>query len=521
MYLVTAQEMQAMDRETIETFGIPGQVLMENAGKGAFEMLLKQFPHISSKRVAVLAGRGNNGGDGFVIARYLLNHGIAASVFLLSEAKKVTGDAKANLILFERLTKALGTDPIVEIKNQDDFTKQKSRIVHHDLFVDAILGTGLNSDVRGFFKTVIKTLNSTSKPIFSIDIPSGLNSDTGKKCGSAIRASATATFGFAKAGHFLNPGSDLTGRLGIIDIGIPGFIAETKSPGLSLITKTAVGALFQPRDSQSHKGSFGHLLILAGARGKSGAAALASNAAVSSGTGLVTLGVPESLNPVMEPQVTETMTLPLPDSDEGCFSKSAFNAIKKAATGKSCMAIGPGIGTNEGTKKLVQRIVSTVDLPLILDADALNCMNDAEDLLKKITAPRILTPHPGEMARLCHTTTKEIQENRIDTARSFAARFKVILILKGNKTVIALPDGRTWLCPTGNPGMAAGGMGDVLTGMVAGFTAQGFSPENAAISGVYIHGLCGDILAGSRGAFGYTASEMIPTIPSAIDKELL
>ncbi|SLM27738.1 conserved hypothetical protein [Desulfamplus magnetovallimortis] len=561
MYLVTAGQMQNIDRKTIESFGISGQVLMENAGRGAFDMMMEHFPEIHKWRVCILAGRGNNGGDGFVIARYLMNKGINTTTFILGERGRISGDARHNLELLDKIANAtkeeksanttekdtlthkgnkmresdtlhkLPSQKVNEIPDIESFNQLKNRIVHHDLFIDGILGTGLNSNVRGVYKEVIDTVNNLGKPVFSIDIPSGLNADTGKPMGSCIKASFTATFAFAKIGHMLHPGKELSGRLNVIDIGIPAFMAEKESISTHLIDKDMIRPLFPPRPYDAHKGTFGHLFVIAGSAGKTGAAALACNSAMACGAGLVTLGIPESINSTMEPQVTETMTLPLPDSSEfkGSLAASALEKIILHAKGngnekaKTALAIGPGLGLNSDTIQLVKSIITEPiinDIPLIIDADGLNAIATDDfntlTLLKKRKIPAILTPHPGEMARLTGKTSSEIQADRLGSAKSFADEFHVIVVLKGAGTVIAMPDKSIYLCPTGNPGMASGGMGDTLTGMIAGFLAQGFSAKNASVAGVYIHGLCGDRLAKRRGAFGFTASDIINILPETI-----
>ncbi|MBF0203695.1 MAG: NAD(P)H-hydrate dehydratase [Desulfamplus sp.] len=517
MYLVTAKQMQAIDKTTIESFGIQGQVLMENAGRGSVEMLLKTFPDISSRKVCILAGRGNNGGDAFVMARYLMEKNIEINTFLLSSTNKVTGDARVNLILFEKLAVAESKEGVIEIPNNETFEKHKQKIINHDIFIDGILGTGLNSDVTGLFKDVIKTVNSLSKQVFSIDIPSGLNADTGQPMGECIRATATATFAFAKIGHILHPGKELSGNLEIIDIGIPKFIASRENPRIHLIEHDVIKRMFKPREALSHKGTYGHLLIVAGSTGKTGAAALAANAAMASGTGLVTLAVPESINSTIEPQVTEVMTFPLPENKKGYITHTALNLIiKKLVSDKKAIAAGPGLGMDDSTIRLVHGMVEEISLPMVLDADALNAIAMNPYILKNRKAPTIVTPHPGEMARMTGKSTAEVQQNRIDIATQFSAEFNVIVVLKGSSTLIALPDGNVHICPTGNPGMASGGMGDVLTGLIAGLITQGFNPSDAAIAGVYIHGLCGDILAQKRGAFGFVASDIIKIIPETI-----
>ncbi len=520
MLLVTAGQMQEIDRQTIESFGIPGVVLMENAGRGAFDFLLEKFKNIRSKKVAVLAGRGNNGGDGFVIARYLMGRGIKVTCFLLSLKDKVKGDAKINLALAEKLCDRSVDSQIIEIPDADAFNKHKPGIVHHDLFIDAILGTGLNSNVRGFFKDVIELINSSRKPVFSIDIPSGLNSDTGQPLGTAVKADATATFAFAKAGHILYPGNMYTGDLKTVDIGIPDFIAKEKNIKLSLIEKEDIAPLFPARAFQAHKGSYGHLLIIAGSIGKTGAAGLCANAAMRSGTGLVTLGIAKSLNKIIEPMVVEPMTHPLPEKERGYLSDNCLDEIETLLKGRQALALGPGMGTRKGAVKLVHKLVEKSSVPIILDADALNCIAKNSEILKAKKAAAILTPHPGEMARLCNTTTSDIEKNRLETASDFAQKFRCVLVLKGAQTIVALQNGKIFINPSGNPGMASGGMGDVLTGMIAGFCAQGFSPENATLAAVFIHGMCGDILLEEMGKFGFLATDMVNMIPRAIHKYL-
>lgn len=521
MQLVTAEQMQTMDRQTIESFGIPGRVLMENAGRGAVKLILDRYSGIEEMKIAVLAGRGNNGGDGFVIARYLMEKGIFVNTYLLSTKDKVQGDAKANMDLVLELINHEGPGAVIEIPDAGTLKKYRPDIRHHGLFVDAILGTGLNSDVRGFFKDAIELMNQSSAPVFSVDIPSGLHSDTGRPLGTAVKADATATFAFAKAGHILYPGNTFTGELEVIDIGIPDFIAAQQHIGLSIIEKAQVAGLIPVRSFNSHKGTFGHLGILAGSPGKTGAAALCANAAVRCGTGLVTLGVPQQLNSRIEPLVVEPMTLGLKDNNKGLLTLLAANEISQFLKDKQALALGPGIGTHKETVALVHNLVKDCRIPLVIDADGLNCVAEKPDILGSAQCPVVLTPHPGEMARLSGASTKEIQADRTGVAIDFAHKYNITLVLKGAQTVIASPDGSCRICPTGNPGMASGGMGDVLTGIIAGFCAQGLAPEAAAAAGVYIHGLCADTLADHVNDFGFTASDIVDSIPGVIGRELL
>jgi ADP-dependent NAD(P)H-hydrate dehydratase / NAD(P)H-hydrate epimerase len=520
MIAVTAKQMQEMDRYTIEKFGIPGRVLMENAGRGAVDFFMEACAPTPDSRVAVVAGRGNNGGDGWVMARYLMEKQIPVTVFLLTARDRVTGDARTNMDLVDKLLPYFPDCAVVEIPDDAALAREKTRLAHHDLFVDAIFGTGLNSDVRGIFKEVIQCINQTKKPVFAVDIPSGLNADTGAVCGVCIKATATATFAFAKTGHLLYPGNEHTGSLRVIDIGIPGFAAQKQNLRFQVLEKQTIAPWFLPRPFNSHKGFFGHLLILAGSAGKTGAAALCATAAKRIGTGLVTLGVPESIHAVMEPMVVEPMTVALPETASGTLSSDGLDRILALAEDRQALAIGPGLGTDPNTRDLVRSLVEHCPLPLIMDADAVTAMAGCPELFTARKSPAVLTPHPGEMARLAGITPAQVQADRPGTARNFAEKYQVILVLKGAQTLIALPDGRIFLCPAGNPGMATGGMGDVLTGMIAGLAAQKFSLENAAAAGVFIHGLCGDILADAVGGFGFLATDMVQTIPTAIHRHL-
>ncbi len=521
MYLVSAHQMQKMDHQTITEFGIPGSVLMETAGRGAVAFMHQTWPGLETQRIAVLAGRGNNGGDGAVMARCLLEKKINVHLFLLSTIDRVKGDARQNLDLFQKMCQARGENRITEIPDETGLFQHRQQIVHHDLFVDAIFGTGLNADVKGHYKEAIDLLNATGRPVFSVDIPSGLNADTGQPMGVAVKAHATATFAFAKTGHILFPGNRYTGNLNIVDIGIPGFIADQAGLYLSLMEKNDIADLLPARAFDAHKGRFGHLLVIAGSTGKSGAAMLCSTAAMRCGTGLVTLGLPGSLNKYVEPCLIEPMTVPLPETKpKGHLSEKSFEEIMGLMQGKTALAAGPGIGTQKSTQALMRRLVEQVRLPMVLDADALNCLADDPDIFQRRQAPLILTPHPGEMARLCGITTAGVQADRIGIAADFARQYQVIVVLKGAQTLVSFPDGQTCICPTGNPGMASGGMGDVLTGIIAGFCAQGLSPENAAICGVYLHGLCADILSQEIGAFGFVASDMVTHFPRMIHEHL-
>ena len=513
MLIVTAKEMQQMDRLTIESYGIPGRVLMENAGRGAVRFMSEKIPDLQNRKVGILAGRGNNGGDGFVMARYLSQKKMAVTVYALTKENRIQGDARANFDLLAPLK-----IPIVEMPDLESFRKFKPAMHRQEVWIDAILGTGLNSDVRGYFKEVIEFVNGLKKPVFAVDIPSGINSDTGQICGTAIEATATATFAFAKAGHVIFPGARCAGDLDIVDIGIPDFISESVGPRQYLLTEETIQASFLPRHPDAHKGRTGHLLVISGSPGKTGAAAMTAISAMRSGAGLVTLGIPESLNAVLEPQVTEVMTYALPETHDGMLDASGTEAVARLLPDKRCLAIGPGIGTAPETGELLLQIIGQSQVPLVIDADGLNLLAHQPEIFKSIRVPVVLTPHPGEMARLCNVPVKQVQADRIACARQFSKLYGVTVVLKGARTVISHPDATVFINPTGNAGMASGGMGDVLTGLIAGFIVQGYSPAVSARMGVYLHGAAADSLADQAGPIGYLATEVMEQIPKEIKK---
>lgn len=516
MYLVTAAEMREMDRLTIESFGLSGRLLMEAAGRGAVGFFFESFPECPGKRVGVMAGRGNNGGDGFVMARYLAEKGVRVTVFLLAQNTDVTGDAAANLKLLTPLK-----IPVIELPDADVFSKHMTNLRHQEFWIDAILGTGLNTEVKTYFKDVITFMNDSGRPVFCVDIPSGLSADTGQPLGVCIRGTATATFGFPKIGHVSHPGASYTGKLRVVDIGIPGFISQQVGPKQHLVTPEIATQGIVERAPDTHKGRSGHLLLVGGSPGKTGAIAMAGSAALRAGAGLVTMGVSETLNPVMETLSLEAMTCPLPDEEPGLLTMAAWKALVKQLSGKDCVAIGPGLGTAEGTKDLLVGLLPEIPVPIVLDADALNCLSNRPDLLKRLAAPAVITPHPGEMARLIQKDTRTIQQDRVTRARRFAENYNCHVVLKGAGTVVAHPDGSVYINPTGNAGMAAGGMGDVLTGLIAGLIAQGTTVRTACRTGVYLHGAAADRLAKDKGPFGFLASEVMHAIPEEIRRLMI
>jgi NAD(P)H-hydrate epimerase len=500
--------MQNLDRRTIEECGIPGIVLMENAGRGTIEFMASQFPRLSSGRVAILCGRGNNGGDGFVIARYLMARGTQVNVYLLSSKGQVKGDAKTNLEILLRVGGNLQ-----EVPNTESFDALREEIVSHELFVDAIFGTGLNSEVSGYYADVIDCLNESDRPIVAVDIPSGLDANTGKPLGTCISAAATATFGLPKLGHMMYPGLSHVGRLEVVDIGIPpNLVAEEGIQNHVIESSDIRSTLKGPRQPESHKGDFGHLLAIAGSIGKTGAAAMCCDAAIRVGVGLVTLGIPSSLNAIMEVKLTEPMTNPLPETESASLSLDAYDPIMAMTEGKTALVLGPGISTAEETMDLVRQLIRSVTLPMVIDADGITALAADRHALHDAKGPIILTPHPGEMGRLLGVRSGEVQEDRLGVARRAALEFGCHIVLKGARSLVATPSGDVFINPTGNPGMATGGIGDILTGMVGGFVCQRLSPTDAAKAGTYLHGLAGDRALPSRGERALIATDLLDGI---------
>ena len=506
MKFCTASEMRRLDEKTIKECGIPGVVLMENAGRGAAEWTRRLCGELEGRRVAVIAGRGNNGGDGFVMARIFHGWGARVRTFLLSKRDKVGGDARINL----EAALNMGLE-VVEIP--DEARLDRLELGGADLIVDSILGTGLNSEVRGLYRSVIEAVNDSNAFVMAVDIPSGLSADTGRVLGTAVRADLTVTFGLPKVGLLIRPGADLCGRLETVDIGIPPHILAEADPRKELLTDQTLQGLLVPRVRDGHKGLYGHTLIAAGSTGKTGAAALAALAAARTGAGLVTVAGPAGLNPVLEVKITEAMTEPLPESEPGFVSAEAADRVLELAAGKAVLALGPGLSDRPGPQQMVRRLTAECDLPLVIDADGLNALAGDPDVLKSVRRQAVLTPHPGEMSRLTGLSTRELARDRLGASAAFAAKYGVILVLKGDRTVVAAPDGRLYLNTSGGPHMASGGMGDVLTGVIAGLISQGLDPLDAARLGVFAHGRAADLAAEKLGPVGVLASDLIEMLP--------
>ena len=507
MKAVTGEVMQLMDQRAIGEFGIPGLTLMERAGRACADAISERFGPGEGQRALIVAGKGNNGGDGFVIARLLIERGWDAPVLLLAPLDAVTGDAAANLA---RLA------PRTVTSVPEGVAGQQEQFGSATVIVDALLGTGVKSEVTGSFREAIDMINAAGVPVVAVDIPSGVDAGTGGVLGRAVRADLTVSFALPKLGCVLHPGAELCGRLLVADIGMPETVVA-EAPGCEFVDLASARGLFRPRAAAAHKGTSGHCLIIAASTGKTGAAAMAANSALRAGGGLVTLAVPAALNAVLEVKSTEAMTLPIGPAGKGYFQAGALGELLRAAAGKDVVALGPGLGTAAATVYLVHSLVASLPQALVLDADALNAVAAAPELLlQRRDRVTLLTPHPGEMARLARCSIARVEADRIGCARDFAVRFQVYLILKGARSIIAAPDGRIAINGSGNPGMATGGMGDVLTGVVASLAGQGYHPFAACQLGAFVHGYAADLQAESRGMLGLTATDVQEKLPEAL-----
>ena len=518
MLLATAAQMRELDRKTIEEIGIPGMVLMENAGRGTVDWMQEAFGPVQGKTVCIFAGPGNNGGDGLVIARTVHGLGAFPFVFLLADPASLQGDAAHNFDILSKLRlpcQILDQPEKTASLFETILTLDRMHPMHS--LVDAIFGIGLIRAVEGHYLQAVQCINSLHElhhfPVVAVDIPSGVNTDTGMILGEGVQAGLTVTYGQAKPGHY-HHGGPHTGRLERVDIGIPSkIITHAGLKGSVLDAETT--RLLKPRAAVAHKGSNGHLLIVAGSEGKTGAALLCGHGALRSGTGLVTFAVPHALNPVFETALAESMSVGLPQSRTFLASED-FEQIIALAQGKNGLVLGPGIGTEPSTAALIRRLYQECSLPMVVDADALNILAAHPQIIAHPAGPRLFTPHPGEMARLLGTTIAAVQADRLQAAQWLNDRKQylpaMVTVLKGAGTVVAATDGLWAINTSGNPGMGTGGMGDVLSGITGGLLVQGYPPWEAACLGVYLHGLAADQLAQTN-PFGYTATEVAHRLP--------
>lgn len=510
MKVLTSQQMQDVDRRTIEELGLPGVVLMENAGRKVAEEIVSRYASQGLQRALVLAGKGNNGGDGYVIARHLLDADWDVQTLVFAEPGQVSGDASVNLKILENYG-----GQIRYITSEDQFYAAVDSAGDFSVIVDALFGTGISKPLKGIYPEIIGWINCQLCPVVAVDIPSGIDGSTGRILGSVVNADLTVSFAFPKIGQVTYPGAGHVGDLVIVDIGIPKQVIYETDAQCRLVDHHEAGLLLPARSSDGHKGTFGHLLVLAGSTGKCGAAVMAAEAGLRGAAGLVTLACPKSVQPVIAARLAEVMTVPL-DELNGEISMLALEDVQSLTAGKQAMALGPGLGLGEDVGSLVRRMIQDTDLPLVVDADGLNALVGHTALLDRQSDHEIvLTPHPGEMSRLTGLSTTEIQANRFDVARDFAVKHKVVLVLKGARTLIAAPDGTVQINTTGHAGMASGGMGDVLTGLIGGLLAQRVPAKEAATLGVYLHGLAAERLLDTFGDAGLLATDVLYELPAA------
>jgi NAD(P)H-hydrate epimerase len=518
MKILTAAQMQRIDRLTTERYGVPSLTLMENAGSGVVEFLAERFAPLERQHIVILCGRGNNGGDGLVLARMLRERGLKPRVLLFADPQKVQGAAAVNL---ERLASS-GMPEVVG--SPEAWQLIKPSLEGTTLVVDALLGTGLTKPLGGLLLQVVRDVNTelAAAQVVAVDLPSGISADSGELIGEYVQAGFSATFTAPKIAHIFPPACERMGEWVVRQIGTPPEALEGDSElFLILACNEDFAWMAQPRKPDAHKGSFGHVLILAGSVGKTGAAALAAMAALRAGAGLVTVATAESALPIVASLGMEYMTEALPQTEAGTISLRAldYGRLDKLLEGKSVLAIGPGIGSIPETAELVRTLVNRRHLPVVLDAEGLNAFAGCMDTFHSGggLAEAVLTPHPGEMSRLAGVGTAEIQARRVEKAREFARKYQVNLVLKGFRTLTAAPDGKVWVNPTGNPGMATGGTGDVLTGMIAGLVAQYRDRpiSEVAAAAVYLHGLAGDLAAREMGQASLIAGDLIRALPRA------
>ncbi len=513
MRILTAEAMRGVDRVAIEQLGLPGLVLMENAALGVVDAIGRQYPQAES--AAVFCGPGNNGGDGLAVARQLATRGYAVEIFLADGGRPLTGDAATQLEICRRLALTLHQLP-PDGDVDAALAAALAAAAQHDLVVDALFGTGLGRPLAGLFARLVEGLNEVPRPRVAVDIPSGLSGSRADLPGPHLRADLTVTFAAPKVAHVFPPAADAVGELVVTDLGFPPRWIDEAEGDLHLLVGEELCGLLPPRARDSHKGDFGHLLLVAGSVGKAGAAVLAARAAVRAGAGLVTAAVPEPILAIVQQGSIESMGVPLPAGAAGGLAAAAVERILAAAAGKSAVALGPGLGQEEETAGAIRRLAAALELPLVLDADGLNAFAGRAEELAGRPAPTVLTPHPGELGRLLGVSTAEVQADRLAAARRAAAATGAVVVLKGSLTLVAAPGGGVWVNPTGNPAMASGGTGDVLTGIAGSLAAQRLPPLDAARLAVYLHGLAGDRAHARLGGPCLAAEDLIAALPAAM-----
>lgn len=504
-----SDEMRSIDKITIEKYGIPGVVLMENAGVSVVKEIIKEFS--TQSKFTIVCGRGNNGGDGFVVARHLYDKGFELNVFIVGDKDGIKGDALINLNIITKL----GID-IHTIGYDEDLIKFKENLIHFPHVVDALFGTGLNKDIGGVSEKVINIINKHSKHTISIDIPSGIGGNDGKVYKAAIRADKTIAFSLPKCGNLIYPGAEYNGELVIADIGIPKQVIKSMDLNHNLIDFELIKDNLPSRKKNTHKGSYGKANIIAGSAGMTGAAILTCKSALRTGLGLLKLYIGESLNHIVKTSVPEAITVPLQEMRKGVIGINHIEKIIADTENANVLTIGPGCGNTAELSEITKQVLNKVKVPIVIDADGLNALSKNTQWLLEKKSKIIITPHIGEMSRLTGISIEEIKNNLIAVAKEFSQNLGVIVVLKGASTIVVAPGGEVFINICGNPGMATAGSGDVLTGIITGLIAQGLEPLKATVTSVYLHGVTGDSVAGDKGEYGLLAGDLVEYLPYTI-----
>jgi hydroxyethylthiazole kinase-like uncharacterized protein yjeF len=512
MRILSAEQARAVDRRAIDELGVPSLVLMENAAIGVADAIGSLFPAADS--VAILCGPGNNGGDGLALARHLHTRGYEVGIAVISTSGELKGDSAVQ----ESICQKLGLE-VERVADEEALEAALADAASRDVVVDALFGTGLTRSLEGLYAAAVRGINALGLPCLSVDLPSGLAGGSSEPLGHHVHADVTVTFVGPKIAHIFPPAADAVGELVIADLGVPARWADDSgnaAEALYLLTGEDLACLVPERAPDSNKGNFGHLLIVAGSVGKGGAAILSARSAVRSGAGLVTVGTPEALVATVTAGSFESMTLALPAGAEGKIAQGAAAAVGEALLTRSALAIGPGLGNDDATAEVIRTIVLAADRPAVVDADALNAFAGRPTELKSRTAPTVLTPHPGELGRLLGMTTAAVQADRLGAVRKAVEATGAVVVLKGHLTLVSGPgENGTHVNPTGNPGMATGGTGDVLTGLIGALLAQGLPALDAACLGVFLHGTAGDLALEKLGGHGLAAGDLIEAFPAA------
>lgn len=509
MNLVTAKESREADCRVSEELGIPSLILMENAARAVVEVIWQHFEVEPDQKVVVICGHGNNGGDGLAVARHLKNHGVDVRAYVIAAEDSIGGDVLTNLVAVRG-----AAVPIMHVTRAKDVGQLEADVRNCSVTVDALLGTGTRGEVHGLAATVIPLINAGQGAVCAVDLPSGINADTGAVCGRVVRADATVTLGTVKRGLVLFPGADFVGDLFWGDISAPIYaLAEDR---VVLCTDKLVNTCLPKRQADTHKGDYGRVLVVGGSKGMTGAATLAGQAALRGGAGLTRVALPESLNLEFEAGSLEVMSLPLPETGAGTIGPQALNVLGEQLDWADVLAVGPGISRHPETASFLHQLVSTSSKPLVLDADGITAFAGRMDVLEKRNGPMVITPHLGEMAELTGAKVEDLKTDLIASAQAVAGSLNSVIVLKGTRTIIVAPDGETFVNLTGNPGMASAGSGDVLTGLIAALIAQGNEPLAAAACGVFLHGLAGDLASWEIGEAALTAGDLLHHLPRAI-----